>query len=147
MPAVKEKRRKGGIWPGGRTMSRIAGHCLCKAVCFEVEGEAQQSYHCHCESCRRSTSSPFTSYLTVRKSQLRWTAVRPVTYQSSSGVIRSFCGQCGSPMAYTSETRPDDIDLFAASLEIPESFNPEFHDFWSEKLPWVSVDDGLPQRD
>jgi hypothetical protein len=145
--AVKEKRCEKRVWRKEALMPRILGHCLCRAVTFEIEGDVTQRYHCHCESCRRATSSPFTSYLSASKAGFRWTGATPGVYRSSPGVNRSFCTNCGSPMAYESDERPEIIDVFAASLADPTDFNPEFHDFWSEKLPWISIEDGLPRRD
>jgi hypothetical protein len=139
--------RKAQLAERKHPMPAMSGHCICRAVAFEITGEAEQRYHCHCESCRRSTSSPFTTYLTVSRDAFRWTGRTPATYRSSPGVVRSFCPTCGSPMAYENQARPDIVDVFAASLTDPSQFRPAFHDYWSEKLPWISVDDSLPRRD
>ena len=37
------------------------GRCLCGAVEFEFEGKPNWVAYCHCESCRRNTSSPTTT--------------------------------------------------------------------------------------
>ena len=39
--------------------------CLCGAVSFEFSGAENWRAHCHCESCRRNTSSPFTTWFGV----------------------------------------------------------------------------------
>ena len=41
------------------------GRCLCGAIQFEFAGEAVETTHCHCESCRRQTSSPVATFVTV----------------------------------------------------------------------------------
>ena len=38
------------------------GRCLCGAIQFEFAGEAVETTHCHCESCRRQTSSPVATF-------------------------------------------------------------------------------------
>jgi len=68
------------------------GHCLCGAIQFEFDGEALETAHCHCESCRRQISSPVATFVTVHASALRITRGQPNEYASSSGVLRSFCG-------------------------------------------------------
>jgi hypothetical protein len=48
-------------------------------------------------------------------------------------------------MAYDNERDLDDIHFYAASLENPENFIPQFHVFVAEKVPLVTIEDGLPQ--
>ena len=43
------------------------GHCLCGQVTFEFTGSPLWCGHCHCESCRRATASPFTTWIGVRE--------------------------------------------------------------------------------
>lgn len=121
-----------------------SGHCLCGAVRFSFEGAPNWQAHCHCESCRRATASPFTSFLGVSHATFRWTGTPPAERESSPGVRRSFCAACGTPMAYQSPTRPHEIDLYAAALDDPSSYAPTHHVHWNERLPWVKLADGLP---
>jgi hypothetical protein len=122
------------------------GRCLCGAVTWEYDGEERFRLCCHCESCRRATSSPFTSYLGISYDRFRWTGEAPRTYESSPGVTRSFCGTCGSPMGYESPEFPQEIHLFVASAEDPAALPPMRHVNWSEHLPWIILADGLPTR-
>lgn len=121
------------------------GHCLCGAVAFEYWGEENWRGHCHCESCRRNTSSPFTTFFGVPRGAFRFTGVYPSIYQSSKGVKRFFCGTCGTPMAYESDRFPDEIHFYAASLEDATSFTPQFHTHYAERVPWVELADDLPK--
>ncbi|WP_432759505.1 GNAT family N-acetyltransferase [Defluviimonas salinarum] len=121
-----------------------SGHCLCGAVRFSFEGAPNWQAHCHCESCRRATASPFTSFLGVSHSGFRWTGTPPAERESSPGVRRFFCATCGTPMAYQSPTRRQEIDLYAATLDDPSSSAPTRHVHWNERLPWVKLCDGLP---
>ena len=91
------------------------GRCLCGATQFEFTGEVVETAHCHCESCRRQTSSPVATIVTIHELALRITRGRPNEYISSPGVRRSFCGTCGSPIAYRSERHRGLVDLFAGS--------------------------------
>lgn len=43
----------------------ITGRCLCQAIRYECAGEPILIAHCHCESCRRQTSSPVTTFILV----------------------------------------------------------------------------------
>jgi len=127
-------------------MPEITGRCLCGDVRFTVAGGMKASNHCHCESCRRATSSPFTTWFTVARSNLSWTGLPPQAFASSPGVTRFFCALCGSPMAYEIVDRPDETDLYAASLDDHSGFEPQRHTNWGERVTWVALADHLPRE-
>lgn len=49
-------------------------------------------------------------------------------------------------MAYTHEKFPLETHFYAASLEDPSDFEPTAHFFYSEKLPWLHVEDNLKKH-
>lgn len=122
------------------------GRCLCGAVTWRYSGPEIWQGHCHCESCRRATSSPFTTYIGVPKTAFEFTGAAPQVFESSPGVRRAFCGRCGSPVSYETQYLPDEIHLYAASLDHPEAAAPGVHFHSEEMLPWVKLADGLPRR-
>ena len=126
-------------------MQVTKGHCLCGEVTFEFTGAPIWCGHCHCESCRRATASPFTTWVGVRRDACRFTGVEPIVRQSSAGARRSFCPTCGSPISFESERWPNETHLYAALLDNPADAKPQFHVHVGEKLPWIKLDDGLPQ--
>lgn len=126
-------------------MSDLLGHCFCRAVTFAVSGRPLKVTHCHCESCRRATSSPVTTFLVVRRPDFRYTQGAPKIYASSPGVQRSFCDQCGSPLAYETDERPDQIDLYVCSLTTPATVVPQAHVHAQAQLPWFEILDDLPR--
>lgn len=121
------------------------GHCLCRAVRFEASGEPKWVAHCHCESCRRATSSPMTTYVGFPSALVRWTAEPPTIFRSSPGVERGFCRRCGSPMSFAGDRWPGEIHLFASSFEDPSVLKPQVHVHVSEQLGWLHMADGLPR--
>lgn len=129
-------------------MTGWTGHCLCGATRFECdEGKIRWQGVCHCESCRRAASAPMVAWFGVGDAHWRWTGAAPVTYASSPGVERGFCGACGSPMFYRSVRWPDETHFYAPSLDRPEDYRPTFHTNCREMLSWVKLDDGLPRHD
>ena len=124
----------------------MRGHCLCRAIAFEVDGPEQACVVCHCESCRRQCSAPMTSYIGVLDSQWRWLGKPPKVFNSSPGVERTFCDQCGSPLSFRSKNMSGVMHFFAAAMEEPDKFAPTLHVAFEEKLPWVKLADGLPTR-
>jgi hypothetical protein len=132
---------------GDKTMpnTTVMGHCLCRAVVFEYTGEPHWTVYCHCESCRRATSSPITTWISVPRGALRFTTGSPRYFMSSPGARRGFCETCGSPLTYEHERIPDEVHLYAVSLADPAPVGPSAHVFTAEQLPWFEVHDGLPR--
>jgi hypothetical protein len=121
------------------------GRCLCGAVRYEYSGEPTLVVHCHCESCRRHTSSAVTTFVIVPKSALHLTHGQAKEFASSSGVSRGFCAECGSPLYFRTDKRPDAIDLYAGTLDDPAALVPQCHVHAAEQLPWFEVLDDLPR--
>ena len=96
------------------------GRCLCGAVEFEFEGKPNWVAYCHCESCRRNTSSPTTTFIGVGRDNYRFTKGETAFYESSPGVRRHFCATCGTPMAFDADHYPEEIHFYLASLLDPE---------------------------
>ena len=122
------------------------GHCLCRAVTYRIEGRESWACYCHCADCRRQTASPVTAFLGVPLDRFEWTGTQPKFYASSTGVKRSFCGTCGTPMAFQADRYRGEIHLYAATLSNPETFSPKFHVQYDEHLPWLIIDDDLPRH-
>src|SRR5262249_24486706 len=133
------------FWHEGRSDMTKRGKCLCGVVSFEFSGAENWRAHCHCESCRRNTSSPFTTWFGVPNEAFSFTRKMPKVYASSPGARRMFCGDCGTPIAFEHDKFPHEIHLYAASLENPKDFQPDFHVYWNERLPWLHWSDGLPK--
>ena len=125
----------------------LKGGCFCKRVRFEITGPILASNHCHCESCRRITSSPLTSWITVKRDDVTFSGEAQTFFHSSPGATRSFCPTCGSPLSYTHDERPGEIDLYAVSLDDSSGFRAQKHVFWSERVPWLSLHDDLPKTE
>ncbi len=128
-------------------MTSQTGRCLCGAVRYRFSGEILWRAHCHCESCRRNTGSPVTTFFAVRKQGFAFEGDEPAAYASSPGVVRRFCRTCGTPMSYEYSAKPDEIHLYAVSLDNSASFAPERHDFWNERVPWLTVSDDLQKHE
>jgi len=60
------------------------------------------------------------------------------------------CESCrratASPMTYENERCPEEIHLYAATLDRPADFEPEFQVHADEQLPWLRLADGPPNK-
>jgi hypothetical protein len=122
-----------------------AGGCLCGAVRYVARGMPRYLCFCHCASCRRAAGAPMVPWATFARAELNITRGTLAHYRSSPGVLRGFCGACGSSLTYRHEARAADIDLALASLDEPRQLAPTMHLWVGDKLPWVSIEDGLPR--
>ena len=127
-------------------MNTKKGRCLCGRTTFEYHGEENWCGYCHCESCRRNTSSPVTVFIGVPREAYRYTGLEPAQYESSAGVRRHFCSHCGTPMAFDADRYPHEIHFYLASLEDPEIVTPSSHVHYDERLSWLQIDDDLSKK-
>lgn len=88
------------------------GGCRCEAIRIKVSGEPSEGViYCHCRDCRRSSGAPVSLFAGYRTEQVEIKRGTPKVYESSSGVSRSFCGDCGTPISYEDERLPGEIYL------------------------------------
>jgi hypothetical protein len=123
----------------------VSGRCLCGSIAFQYDSAPNWTLHCHCESCRRATSSPITTWISVPRSAFALTTGTPRYFASSPGVRRGFCENCGSPLTYESERIKDEVHIYAAALLDPAHVSPGGHVHVDEQLSWFEVLDDLPR--
>ena len=124
----------------------LSGHCYCGAIKFKASGEPIWVGHCHCESCRRASGSVMTSFATYLLDKVVFSGAMPTRFPTDDGVVRSFCGQCGSPVAYESTEKENQIDLHLGLFDDLEQIKPRNHTFYAEKVSWLQADDYLPKN-
>ena len=66
---------------------------------------------------------------------------------TSPGVTRGHCSRCGTSISYQHAARPEEIDVTLSSLGDPADLTPSEHIWVEDKVPWLVLDDGLPQYD
>ena len=126
------------------TADVTTGRCLCGDIRFEYRDAPPKTVHCHCETCRRHCSSPFSTFLSLDKNLFRYTKGTPVGYWSSPGVERTHCGRCGSPISYEMAST-NDFAIFACTLDDPRPVTPDRRVNTAEQMPWIEIADALPR--
>jgi len=125
--------------------TRYAGGCFCGAVRYEASGAPRNLCYCYCESCRRAAGSPVVAWATFDRSGFHVTHGTLAEFRSSAPVTRGFCAACGSCLTYRHEARPAEIDVTLATLDEAAHLAPQVHVWVADKLPWMRIEDGLPQ--
>ncbi|MGI9406729.1 MAG: GFA family protein [Hyphomicrobiaceae bacterium] len=126
-------------------MTTTTGRCLCGEVTYSFTGQPSGVDYCHCDSCRRNCSAPVTAFVEVPRENFSFTGETPKIYESSPGIRRLFCGNCGAPVAYDADWDKTDIHLYLAAFDDPEAFAPAAHVFAGEQLSWFETSDRLPR--
>jgi len=112
-------------------MSELKGQCMCGAVSVTATRAEPVIRACHCDMCRRWTSS---MYMTVPTEPGSITVTGPVkTYRSSDWAERSFCDTCGSALWYA--TIHNDHKNLAAGLFDNAANNTMKLEFFSDLKP------------
>ena len=129
----------------GEEPTPATGGCLCGAVRYRCVGEPLWVAHCHCRSCRRAAGSVVMTWAGYRGENYRIIEGSPLGHESSKGVTRRFCGDCGTPLSYQSERYPGEVHITVGSLDHPEDCPPRGHVFTGEQISWLHIADDLPR--
>lgn len=126
-----------------------SGSCLCGAVRFEIEGDFERFFLCHCDRCRKGTGSAHAANLFSTTATLTWLSGEALatTYQvPSSRHQRSFCSSCGSALP---RAKPGGGMLVvpAGSLDSDVEIRPLAHIFFASRANWDEHLETVPKFD
>ena len=99
--------------------------------------------YCHCRDCRKSSGAPVSLFAGYGSERVETEQGTPKVYESSPGVLRSFCGDCGTPLSYEDERLPGEVYVMVGVFDEPEPFEPEAHDWVSQKPEWFDIQKDL----
>lgn len=109
----------------------ISGSCMCGAVQVSANVVKPALRACHCEMCRKQTSSMFMSLQTDQDSIVIEGSL--AVYRSSDWAERGFCQTCGSTIFYS--TVEDGARHLAAGLFERAADAPMKIEFFADNCP------------
>jgi hypothetical protein len=115
-------------------------------VRYRAAGGASNPTLCHCRSCRRASGAPLVAWVTFDRDAFHFTGAEPVRYRSSTNVVRTFCGRCGTPLTYARDDEPETIDVTTVSLDRADDLPPRDHTWTSHALAWTFGSGDLPRH-
>jgi len=124
----------------------LEGGCQCGAVRYVASGEPIMTALCHCSMCRRASGAPAVAWIMFKEECVAFTRGAPRHHASSPDARRGFCGSCGTPLCFGARYIPGVIDLTVGSLDQPDLVHIDFHYWYSKRLSWLHVEDGLPKH-
>ncbi len=129
------------------------GSCLCGVVAFEITGEFDSFYLCHCRHCQKDTGSAHGANLFSSGAKLLWKSgeSKVQTFQlPKTRHVKCFCSVCGSALPSV-QMNGSLLVVPAGSLDQDLSIKPTAHIYtasaptWSENLEQVVSFDKLPK--
>ena len=114
---------------------------MCGAVRYEGTGEPLYIAYCHCRSCRHHTGAAAAAVVVFKQDKVGFTVGDRSIYNSSPGIGRGFCSQCGTTLTWEGR---GDIALQIGTLDDPDEHVPTLHWFHEERIPWFDVASDLP---
>ena len=128
----------------------LTGGCACGAVRYEIDAAPIFVNNCHCTLCQRQTGSTSVVNMFVEGDnlhQLSGETTRHVVKSGSGGdhvIVR--CAACGTAM-WSFYPRMGELaaGVRAGTLDDPAVVRPDAAIFVAERMPWVTLPEGIPQ--
>lgn len=122
---------------------------MCGKVRFRLDGEPFDAGWCHCRTCQLNSGAPAMVFASVNAGEYVFVEGKELVKRVSSSGFghRGFCGECGTPLYMKVDNQSGTVDFSVATLDEPGRVRPGFHIFWSSRVPWLALDDGLPKFD
>ena len=126
---------------------KYLGSCLCGEVTFEIEGDFEKFYLCHCERCRKDTGSAHAANLFSSTAKLRWLSgqEKAKTFNfRSEGHIKCFCANCGSALPNI-QMDGKLLVVPAGSIDSDIDIKPQGHIYYANKANWDNELEKVPK--
>jgi hypothetical protein len=118
---------------------------MCGDIRYVILGDPDWSSHCHCRSCQKATGAAFTTWAGVKAENFLVTTGEMTVCNTSAGVDRGFCCNCGTSITYVAEAGwPGQVGVLAPTLDDPEIASPTGHVYTDNQISWIKLNDGLP---
>ena len=128
---------------------KYTGSCLCGEVTFEIKGDFENFFLCHCERCRKDTGSAHAANLFSTAANLVWLSgedkVKTFDF-NSEGHIKSFCINCGSALPNI-QLNGKLLVVPAGSLDSDIHIKPDGHIYLANKANWDNDLEKAPKFD
>lgn len=127
--------------------TKTTGGCLCGSIRYEVEGEPFRALNCHCNDCRRSTGSAFTTIVFYKDEQLKLVSgeLKAFDHKADSGrkVRKLFCGDCGTQLFGTTEHRSGVTYIRIGTFDDANFVRPDLNLYMARALKSTLIDEDL----
>ena len=125
----------------------LNGSCLCGGVAYEADAPLSRIIHCHCQTCRKTHGTAFSSVTAVPRDTFKWLRGAELlsAIESSPGKFRRFCSKCGSHIMAERTAQPV-VLLRLGCLDTPATGVPQVHIWRSDAAPWYDPKATLEEK-
>jgi len=125
-------------------MAAYEGGCLCGQVRWRASAPPLNLRVCHCRLCQSATGGPFFARAMFASDSFSREG-ETTAWPTSPRIDRHACARCGTPMFATPKDPPPRIAVSITTCDDRHALRPDVHIWVSEKVAWLSIDDGLPR--
>ncbi|MEQ8600850.1 MAG: GFA family protein [Devosia sp.] len=127
----------------------IAGSCLCGTIRFQVSGEFDSFFLCHCKRCQKDTGAAHAANLFSSTASLTWISGldKIQTYRvPETRHERSFCSNCGSALPSV-QLEGTLVVVPAGSVDSAIDIRPSAHICLASRAEWDERLEDIPKVD
>ncbi|MEM7151598.1 MAG: GFA family protein [Myxococcota bacterium] len=126
---------------------RRKGSCLCGALTYEIEGEIDGVWICHCSNCRKASGSSGNAIIVVKQEHFHWITGKDhrVTYCVRPTYCITRCKTCGTPLP--AEEDENNVYLTAGTLDEPLDAKIKNRIFCASRADWDHDADDVRYHD
>jgi hypothetical protein len=128
---------------------RYVGSCLCGEVQFEVLGDFESFFLCHCRRCQKDTGSAHAANLFSSTATIKWLSGKgniKTFHVPATRHEKSFCSECGSALPRL-QLNGTLLVVPAGSLDSVLATRPNAHIFVASGADWDVHLEGVPRFD
>lgn len=127
-------------------LPKITGRCYCGATRLQAAALPSTVAYCHCTDCRRVTGAPVAAFAAFDSAAVTFSPNEGRAVRVNPGVTRSFCENCGSPLAGRYDYLPDMVYIALGLLDQADDIPPELHAHVDDRLTWLHIRDDLERH-
>ena len=123
-------------------LNNVHGSCLCGSIKFELFGDMERIYLCHCMRCRRSTGTAHASNIFTNPENIKWLSGKDLIQRfelpEAERFMKQFCSRCGSCVPYVNRLGTK-LVVPAGSLYEQFAISPEKNIYWESRAKWYET--------
>ncbi len=130
-------------------MSNVSGACLCSKLSFSAPLPTLWVAHCHCTLCQKNSGAAFVTWAGFHEQVVQIDDSNQTLswYSATENAHRGFCNQSGSTIFFKSARWPGELHITTVNIHQALDKMPQMHVNWSNRQPWLHIDDQLPKKD
>lgn len=122
---------------------RLTGGCQCGAVRYAAHEMPRNASICHCRMCQKQVGSYVAPWADVDRDKFEVTRGVIAHFESSAGIRRGFCRDCGTPLTFE-DGRDRFVEIALGTLDDPAAVPPERQTGVEGRLPFFGALPDLP---